>query len=59
MAGEGSDEELVDAHETLNAEGATAAGGKPALDLKVKLKKKRTTVKGWATRAKNNALALF
>ena len=57
----------MDAQETLNAGGgppvaggSTAAGETPAVDLKVVLKKRRATaVKGWATRAKNNALALL
>ena len=66
MAGEGSDEELADARETLDtgggppvAGGSTAAGGKPVSELKLKLKKKRAAVKGWVTRAKNNALVLL
>ena len=66
MAGEGSDEELEDARETLDtgggppvAGGSTAAGGKPAVDLKVALKKRRAAAKGWVTRAMNNATKIL
>ena len=65
MAGS-DDEQAVDAQQGANGGGPPVVGGVPAaggapveVDLKVKLKKRCTAVKGWATRAKNNALALF